>query len=93
MDTFAFADDIAIVAQGKKKLEEALDTLEQWSEENKMTINHSKSAILIIRADRKTRNDMTPIHGIPIKTEYKYLGLEISDCADARALLDRLKEQ
>ena len=91
--TLAFADDVVIIAQGKVQLLTALNQLEKWSVENCMTINRSKSAILVIRADKKTPNDLSPIRGIPITEKYKYLGLEVSDCADARALKERLRRQ
>ena len=47
--TFAYADDLAIMEKGKKKLERAIDIVEEWTKANKMKINKKKSGIIFYK--------------------------------------------
>ena len=44
---FAYADDLAVIGICKANLLDAINIIEEWSEENKMIINKKKSGILI----------------------------------------------
>ena len=62
----------------------AIRIIKTWSENNGMKLNCAKSAVMGIRADRRTKAlNYSEVLGIPVQTEYKYLGLTISDCATA----------
>ena len=53
--TLAFADDIVFVAKGEVELNSAIAVVENWSSNSGIYLNRSKSAVLLIRADRRTR--------------------------------------
>ena len=53
--TLAFADDIVFVAKGEVELKKAIEVIEKWSSNSGIYLNRSKSAVLLIRADRRTR--------------------------------------
>ena len=53
---FGFADDIIIIARGREMIDKALSTLREECEKDKLKININKSAILIIRKDKRTPN-------------------------------------
>ena len=50
----AFADDIAVVANGEDELIKTIEITQKWSDENYIEVNKSKSGILIVRKDRRT---------------------------------------
>ena len=76
----AFADDLVIVIEGEWNLKRTIIAVENWSRENDIEVNKDKSAILVVRLDRRTPKDpRTHIGGYPIQTSYKYLGLIIDD--------------
>ena len=74
---FAYADDLAIVGQGKNKIEVAIKIVEEWTRKNKMKINKKKSGIMIFKKKRRknAENEEKEITGYPIVEEYKYLGI------------------
>ena len=89
--TLAFADDICFVAQGRAELERALDLVQAWTQRSGIKLNTAKSGILVIRADRRTRMQVSESYtGIPVLASYKYLGVEVSDCADIAPLKQSL---
>ena len=48
-----------------------------------MELNKSKSAVLVLKKDYKTRDfhKDTDIRGVPVKKEFKYLGVVFTDTA------------
>lgn len=46
-DAFAYADDLAIIGLCKANLLDAINIVEQWVDDNKLTINKKKSGVLI----------------------------------------------
>ena len=52
---------------------------------NHIAINKTKSTILNVRADRRQRLvNFSTCRAIPLKTEMKYLGVQISDVGDCK---------
>ena len=45
---FAYADDIAIIADSRTRLNEAIDTILDWCKINFMKLNKNKSYIMFI---------------------------------------------
>ena len=78
-DVCAYADDIAVICQGRSKLEEIIETTKNWCALNKIGMNNSKSGIMKIkkRTDRRKQNEF--ISEVPVVHEYKYLGITISE--------------
>ena len=69
-----YADDVIIIANSKKELEEALLTAEKFGEECDLKISRKKSKIIIINGHK----DDTSIGNLEIVKETKYLGLTLS---------------
>lgn len=79
--SLAFADDVVVICQGKVQLNEAITLVEEWSEENRISVNKEKSGILQIRQDRRTpAPSMQTWKGYPIVESYSYLGVTLDDC-------------
>jgi hypothetical protein len=80
----AYADDLAFTCKTKEDLKRAIRTTNSWCERTGMEINRDKSAILVLRKDRRTprveRGKVdAKIEGIGVMKEYKYLGVTIQD--------------
>jgi hypothetical protein len=76
-DIFAYADDIMILCDKLETLDECVDIIENWSIDNNMKINKTKSAILEFIHRKKRITNLTigeNRRGYPIVSEYKYLG-------------------
>ena len=74
--SFAYADDLAIIGFNKCRLLQAIDIVENWAKDNKITINKMKSGVMIHQSRGKTCNsDKGEIRGYPYQKEYKYLGI------------------
>ena len=54
-DVFAYADDLAIVGNGRIRLENAINICENWTRENQMEINKKKSGIMIHNQNQTKR--------------------------------------
>ena len=77
---FAYADDLAIMSKEKTRLEEAINIVEIWAQENKMTINKKKSGIIKYKRKKNNKsNGSQEILGFPIVRKYKYLGIIIDE--------------
>ena len=50
---FVFADDIAIIADSRTRLNEAIDTILNWCKSNYMELNKNKSYIMYISKKKK----------------------------------------
>lgn len=70
--TKAFADDIGIALNKDRNTEDAIDVVVNWTNQNSMQLNRSKSGIL---SKRKPAGQN--IKGIPVCAKYKYLGVVI----------------
>ena len=75
----AYADDLMIITHSLPRMHEALILVEKWAASHEVSLNKEKSAILVARADKKTRERLQEIRGIKITHETKYLGVEISN--------------
>ena len=81
----AYADDIGFFASSKNQLIKAIKIVESWNTETNIALNKEKSAILVLRVDRRTpKFELSHICGIPVVTEVKYLGVILDDCGDAK---------
>jgi len=72
-----FADDIAAHGNEPKNLEQIWKEIKIWGEETGVEPNPTKCAVIIHRAKGKKRKMIVKFaeeHGIPIVTQYKYLG-------------------
>ena len=78
--SYFFADDLVCFCRDHAQLDRVIEILKKWSLKNEIQINFDKSAILVIRKDKRTRKYwLDEYKGYPIKTECKYLGIRIDD--------------
>jgi hypothetical protein len=89
-EVLGYADDLALICQSPKELEDAMNVLEKWSEENEIAINKKKSGILIIDQDAGGRFE---IRGYPIKLTYKYLGIKLNNSLSPKTGLFELNKR
>lgn len=47
--TLAYADDITLVCNNLIQVDNSIEIIEKWSEENKIYLNKTKNVILVIR--------------------------------------------
>jgi len=74
-EVLAYADDLAIIVEGRNSLSNIFNILEKWSELNGIKVNKNKSGIMVI----KGKEEDVEIEGYPVITEYKYLGITIDN--------------
>ena len=72
-----FADDTVIFATNKEELQVALNVFEQYCDKWRLTVNISKTKIMIFSGDRPPANLHFYFKGIEIEivSEFKYLGI------------------
>ena len=76
-----YADDLVIVSKSQKGLQNNLNLLRDYSQENSLYINESKTKVMVFNPNEKKLNrysfqvDTTLIENV---TRYKYLGLTLS---------------
>ena len=89
---FGFADDIAFITRSRISMQRALLVVDHWCSRFTMTLNKSKSAILVIRKDKRTpAAAYEAVNGIPVKTVYKYLGVCFKDNGSCETHVQALK--
>ena len=94
INAFAYADDLAMVGRCKTNLLEAIDTVEEWAEQNNIIINKKKSGIMIHRTRGKAaKEDKGFLRDFPYKNEYTYLGMVIDRNLTLRNHLNKLKDK
>jgi hypothetical protein len=69
------ADDLMLCV-GHTQIEESLKTLQEVSDEYDLQINPKKCTIFAVRGHKKINESMN-LSGIPVSTEYCYIGLMI----------------
>ena len=81
-----YADDLAIYSENLPGIMQAIGKVKEWSDENNMELNNSKSAVMefLTAYKRGTLKEGELIMEIPVKFEYKYLGITF----DRRMSLD-----
>jgi hypothetical protein len=80
----AYADDLAFTCRNKENLRRAIKATNVWCHQTGMEVNNEKSAIMVLRKDRRTPGvergtGDEKIEGIKVATEYKYLGVTVAD--------------
>ena len=79
---FLFADDTVLFSNSKDELQHMLNLFEQYCDDWTLTVNISKTKILIFTSYRYAQNFQIFFKGseIEIITEYKYLVIYLSNC-------------
>ena len=89
----AYADDILIVSYSISEIKDLIRITKVWCAENKMTLNNQKSGILIFRDKLKISQENKEILGIPIVTQYKYLGVLLNNSLNLDDHFKKLKKK
>ena len=72
-----------------KNLIQIIETVENWCDINKISLNRKKSGILVV----KGKTEKEEIKGIPIIQTYKYLGITLNKKLDIKERINnKLKE-
>jgi len=74
-DILAYADDLAIICEGKNQLINIFNIIEKWTKNNGIMVNKNKSGIMVIKGTETN----SKIEGYPVIKEYKYLGITINN--------------
>ena len=83
-----------MTCSGEIELYRAIDILKDWCAEYEIDINYSKSAIMIVKVDKRTKHPgVNAIKGIPVVDSYTYLGIEFDDSMRFKPLLHKLKNK
>ena len=91
-NTFAYADDIALVCLGHSDIRKTLKVIEDWCLENGALLNKKKCGIMPIR-NRETKSDRKEIEGIPLVLTYKYLGVPIDSALTLKCLFVHISDK
>ena len=78
---YMYADDVVVIG-GDLEVVRAIQVIEEWSNDNNMTINKSKCGILPVTISRFTTE--RDVNGYPVVESYKYLGLVMNGRLDLK---------
>src|SRR5438552_16407080 len=81
LNNLRYADDIVLIAQSKEKLQEILDIIDFYSEENGLSINQKKTECIVVSKKQNVMDSGITLKGNPIKQveNFKYLGTWITN--------------
>ena len=81
LNNLRYADDIVLIAQSKEKLQEMLNIIDLYSEENGLSINLKKTECMVISKYENKADSRITLKGNPIKQveNFKYLGTWITN--------------
>ena len=77
-----YADDIVVMSETEEGLQQQLDTINEWTRNNRMLINMDKTKTMHFRKPRKpvtTTSFKIGAKRVENCTSYRYLGLEITE--------------
>lgn len=88
-DLMGYADDLLVMCDSKHQLTQVIKAIREWSVENNLALNDSKSGIVeFFSRGRKTKVTLdigSEFEGIPVVVYYKYLGMWV----DGKLTMDR----
>ena len=90
-----YADDIILFAESGDKLQNGLNLLQDYCTKSKLTVNITKSKIMIFKRGRASSNErfMYKNEALEIVSTYKYLGIVISSGGSYKHTCDTLASQ
>jgi hypothetical protein len=89
-NSFAYADDIALLCLGYSDISRALSIIETWGKRNGALLNKRKCGILPV-CRREILWPRREFGGIPIVREYKYLGVPLDPALTLKYLVVLVK--
>jgi len=95
-----FADDIVLIAPGKKSLRKSLNKVHEWAIKNEMTFGINKCATLVVKPLHFKNQDgyVDPtfhlgINPIPKTTQYTYLGIPFNESLSLQPIISILNSK
>ena len=90
-----FADDIVLMATTEKEMRKLLLTTGEFGDEYDIAFNPAKSAVVVFASTNNTRCTELTIQGkpVPSTTDYKYLGIHLSDSSNYLAKQEAIWER
>lgn len=82
LSVLAYADDILLMAESERDLQILSDIVHDWSRRWRMTVNLSKTKIVIYRGRRITIPDCNVLYGlerVEVVSGYRYLGVYLDE--------------
>jgi hypothetical protein len=89
----AFADDISMILEDWRVLDEKLEVINAWSSEHGIKINPEKSAIIRILKRTGKIKGIPNIMNIKEVKEYKYLGVWMSQSLNFDKQIKQVKKR
>ena len=80
-----YADDTVFIAETEEHLQEMLDTLHGWTCDSMLSVNLEKTKIIHFRKSSTARTEFLftlDTHPVDLETQYRYLGLDLSETLD-----------
>ena len=91
-----YADDLVLLADSVQNVQTLLQHLEDWCRTWKISINHTKSAVIHFRPQKSPCSSEQFLFGglyLPIVTQYKYLGIVFDELLTFKPAAENRLEQ
>ncbi len=96
-DLMGYADDLLVMCTSLHQLRKCIGVIQEWSLENNLMLNPKKSGIIEFLPRHRTYASLlvpgTYFEGVPVVTEYKYLGLIVDQKLTVNKQLDYIEEK
>ena len=95
LNSIFWADDIILLAESEKNLEELINITASFSNQNKLSINIKKTKCLIFNKSGRFMRNCFFINGVKLENvrEYKYLGFKFTPSGEISTGLNDLRER
>ena len=93
-ESAAYADDDLFIIKNEDALTALINAVCEWADKFGMVLNKKKSAVIRLtkRNDRRTKElNKSEFSGIPVKNEYKYLGVILTNKASLKFMVKKIK--
>ena len=92
-ETFAFADDVAVIAKTKEELQEAVNIWNDVLTNKEMKISKTKTEVMMIGRNRQECNIFIEETQLKQVEDFKYLGVMVNDkCLQEREIRNRIEK-
>ena len=93
ISTLGFADDIVLIADNPKDLQQLLLICESWATRNRMSFNSDKCNVMVFNSKTDNLHFHLAGHELSIVEKYKYLGILLSSSTLYRNHFDKIMEK
>lgn len=78
LEVYMYADDMALAADSITELQNGMDVIKQWADENELVMNAVKTELMVFRRGGRLKKDDYIVcdgHILTPKRQFKYLGI------------------